>query len=589
MKYGLVGFGALFLVGLFCLRGQSPDEKYVTIYNLIQQGDALLAKEAPRPAAEKYLQAKTLLETYPTQYPGWNQNVVSYRLNYLADKLKQLSSFVPNDAQTNQTGNIQPSPAVPPNESMKALQDELARLNQLNADLEAKLKEALSVRPAAIDPHELAKAQQQNQELQKEIELLKVTIEQERSKPAPAPAPTQSPATPVADAETRELEKILIEDFKSKLLRQNALVEKLRQENTDLKAQLALARTAASYALPADTNKLADELLIAKTTINALQSTNIALKTETIMLESRIEDLTQAVTQRSSSKVKQLVAERDELKQKLEIATRQLERSKNRFASLRTDDLAERLEAVLAKLDVFEAKAVPYTPEEMAMFKQGDDQVGNKVLNAEKKTIKELPPGSGPLIAEAQRASAVGRYAEAEQLYLQVLHQDETHVFTLSSLAAVQVEQNRLDDAEKTLKKALSSDPQDPASLYLLGRIKYLQGKYDEAFEALSLSAKIIPNEARTQYFLGKTLMQKGQRSAAETALRKAVQLQPGYGEAHHALALIYATQKPPFIELAQWHYNKALDSRDERGNKFPPDPELEKLIAKSSSASTKP
>ena len=46
---------------------------------------------------------------------------------------------------------------------------------------------------------------------------------------------------------------------------------------------------------------------------------------------------------------------------------------------------------------------------------------------------------------------------------------------------------------------------------------------------------------------------------AAETALRKAVQIKPGYSEAHHNLAVVYATQNPPFIALAKFHYEKAL------------------------------
>jgi len=216
---------------------------------------------------------------------------------------------------------------------------------------------------------------------------------------------------------------------------------------------------------------------------------------------------------------------------------------------------------------------VPYSPEELALFKQGDTNVVLAVFNAEKKTVGEFPPGAGPLIADAERARTSGRFAEAEKLYLQVLRQDEKHVFILSSLAVVQMEQNRFEDAEQTIKKALAADPRDPASLYLLGRLKYQQGQYDEAYESLSLSAKILPAEARTQFFLGQTLVQKGQRAAAETAFRKALQLRPGYGDAHHALALVYATQQPPFKELAQWHYNKAREFG------WPRDPELEKLL----------
>jgi Flp pilus assembly protein TadD len=106
-----------------------------------------------------------------------------------------------------------------------------------------------------------------------------------------------------------------------------------------------------------------------------------------------------------------------------------------------------------------------------------------------------------------------------------------------------------------------------------MGLLKYRQEKYDEALDALSLSASIIPEEARTQYFLGKTLVQKGNRTGAEAALRKAVHLRPGWAEAHFSLAMVYATQQPPFKELAQWHYQKAIASG------YPRNLDFEKLL----------
>ena len=68
-------------------------------------------------------------------------------------------------------------------------------------------------------------------------------------------------------------------------------------------------------------------------------------------------------------------------------------------------------------------------------------------------------------------------------------------------------------------------------------------------------------------------LNQKGLRKPAEVALRKALQLDPTYAEAHHNLAIVYATQKPPFMELARWHYKKAVDFGHAKN------PDLEKLL----------
>ena len=76
----------------------------------------------------------------------------------------------------------------------------------------------------------------------------------------------------------------------------------------------------------------------------------------------------------------------------------------------------------------------------------------------------------------------------------------------------------------------------------------------------------------------------KGLRAQAETALRKAIQLDPNYGAAHNNLAVIYLSQQPPLVELARWHYQKALDAGQ------PHNPDLEKMLdAKGAPATVNP
>jgi len=130
---------------------------------------------------------------------------------------------------------------------------------------------------------------------------------------------------------------------------------------------------------------------------------------------------------------------------------------------------------------------------------------------------------------------------------------------SLANLAAIQLQEQKFDEAEANLKKALNVHNDDAYALSLMGMMRFQQGKYEEALDYLSRSAQIDPKNPETENYLGITLSQQGQREAAETALRKAVMLNPNYAGAHHNLAVIYATQKPPFMELARYHYNKAL------------------------------
>jgi len=90
----------------------------------------------------------------------------------------------------------------------------------------------------------------------------------------------------------------------------------------------------------------------------------------------------------------------------------------------------------------------------------------------------------------------------------------------------------------------------------------------------LSRAAKLDPQNPEIQNYLGVTLGHKGLRVQAETALRKAVQLAPDYAAAHNNLAVIYINQTPPLVQLARWHYQKALAAGQ------PPNPELEKALS---------
>ena len=249
----------------------------------------------------------------------------------------------------------------------------------------------------------------------------------------------------------------------------------------------------------------------------------------------------------------------------------------------RPEERNQQLETALARLAVYEAKPLPYTTEELVAFKHPDLKATIADAPPLKRAVKELPPGAGPIMEEGQRALEAGRFEEAEKKFLDVLRQDDKNIYVLGNLAAVQIEQNRLTDAEKTINQALAIEPRDPASLFAMGFLKYRQENYDAALDALSLSASLIPEEPRTQYFLGKTLIQKGNRPAAETALRKAVQLRPGWGDAHFSLAMVYATQQPPFKELAQWHYQKAIAGR------YPRDLDFEKLLEEKKTSSAAP
>jgi len=75
------------LLAAWGARADGPDDEYLGIYTLIQQADALSTNGPPGSALAKYQQAQTALRKFQKSHPDWNVKTVSYRLNYLAEKV----------------------------------------------------------------------------------------------------------------------------------------------------------------------------------------------------------------------------------------------------------------------------------------------------------------------------------------------------------------------------------------------------------------------------------------------------------------------------------------------------------------------
>jgi Flp pilus assembly protein TadD len=511
---------------------------------------------------------------------------VNYRLSYLAKRIADLSAATPPPAESRPaapepttpapiTQKPQPAPPADWQDQIGGLKDQARQLQSDKALLEAKLKEALAMRPAESEPGALAKAEQKIQALQKENDLLKVSVE----KPAPAALDVNALAQAQqslseanrqlaeqsARASKLSLEKEALESRLKSLSLDTSAATELRSQNQALKKQLSDLQAASPAAKP-DSARPSTE---AQQQIAMLQADKEALRLEKVALESRIKQLTSAGTANGtftsapaaseSARIKQIEAERDDLQKRLDSATKEMYGRKGKAAAGRVQELENQLALVRARLEIFEARAVPYSAEELELLKRPQAKLAEVDPKSGKKSIKELPAGSAALVAEAQRCFAAKQYDKAEAAYLQVLQQDPKNVPTLANLAAIQVEEEHFDRAEANVKQALSADPEDAYSLYILGILRFRQGKYDEALEALGHSAKIDPQNAEVQNYLGLTLSEKGMRVPAEAALRKAIQLQPSYAGAHYNLAVVYATQQPPATELARWHYQKAI------------------------------
>lgn len=597
-------------LGALVASAQSPEEQYVRIYNLIQQADSLRASGQPEQALTKYLEANTALSQIQRIYPEWQSNVVKFRLRYLEEKIeaipgaKTLAKPNPEVPKGKTPTPTTVETASPPNneaqQQVTALQDSVRRLEAEKQILESKLKEALATQPASIDPRELTKAQDRVQSLLKENELLKAGLEQEKNRPAAVSAKELDEAhRTLAETNTRLVEqrtanqkltaeKKALQNQLGELSGSAAVAAALRAENELLKKQLS--ETKALVVNGEQAAQTAQKLSEAEARIATMLSDTEVLRLEKLALETRLKKaLTNPVAKSGTvsreadlQRIRQLETERDDYQKRLAAAQKELQGGKSREFTVKVEELTREVANLKSRVEVFEAKAIPYSAEELALFKQtAPKPVAAAATNSTsgRKSIKEMPAGTVALVAQAERNFANKDYAKAEENYLAILRQDENNAYTHANLGAIQLELGRLDEAEKHIQKALVASPDDAYAVSLLGYLKFRQEKYDDAIVALNRAAKLNPQNADIQNYLGVTLSHKGLRGPAEQAFRKAVVLDNNHGGAHNNLAVFYASETPPNIPLARFHYQKALAAG------HPKNPDVEKLFEKKEAA----
>jgi len=91
MKRAMILSVTVLLVALWPARAEEPDEVYLSIFTVIEQADSLRTKGQVAPALAKYQEAQSSLRNFQRTYPQWNTKTVTFRVNYVADKISALT------------------------------------------------------------------------------------------------------------------------------------------------------------------------------------------------------------------------------------------------------------------------------------------------------------------------------------------------------------------------------------------------------------------------------------------------------------------------------------------------------------------
>ena len=170
-----------------------------------------------------------------------------------------------------------------------------------------------------------------------------------------------------------------------------------------------------------------------------------------------------------------------------------------------------------------------------------------------------LPPFTKVLGERAAAAFGKRDWPAARKAYLEMLELDDGNALVWANLGAVEQQAGDSKQAIECFEKSVQINPQLAQTWTALGLLLQNQG---DSYRAISCFTRAIheePEDARAHNYLAIAAKGLGWADAAEAELQRAIELKPDYGIAHFNMALMLLERRPPAIELARRHYEKAL------------------------------
>nr|MBF0222905.1 tetratricopeptide repeat protein [Desulfobulbaceae bacterium] len=139
----------------------------------------------------------------------------------------------------------------------------------------------------------------------------------------------------------------------------------------------------------------------------------------------------------------------------------------------------------------------------------------------------------------AVRYQEIGKYDEAQRIYLEVLKIDSMHAESWFRLGTIWKENNLISEAVKAFCNASQLDDQYHSFLFNFGLTLVSENHVDQAINTLNYLLELQPQVAEIHYSLGLIYFHQKQLSFAEQLLKKAIELKPDYSGAHKDLGRV--------------------------------------------------
>lgn len=362
-------------------------------------------------------------------------------------------------------------------------------------------------------------------------------------------------------------------------LRNRALGEELAAVNQRLQASQEEIKKIRQLKLQETIEQLTAQLDEARLALREATKRTEEYEKETAFLKKRLAELegklqTQRLAENSEldggSREAEILREiltklNDEHQKRLAARDKALEEIKR--LEIQSQELLTQIEALAKPL------AIPRLPDSdprspLELPEDNLDPASPDVADSSDKS--QFSPSATALADEADRLYSEGKLEEAAARYEQILEMYPDSVYALANYGVINHQLGKRRTAQNALERAVQISPNDSFSLSMLGIVYCLMGVenpsfYQKAFDVLSRAAKIDPNNALIRNYLGITAFNLNKPEMAERELRRAVELRSDYSVAHINLAVIYANQSPPALEMARRHYIRAIELGHER------------------------